>query len=45
MFDGMKAFAPAHGVTALMQSRIIGSAANAASMITCSAPGSAAIAA
>jgi hypothetical protein len=44
MFGGMKAFCPGHGVTAKMQSRSIGAAANAASMIRCSDEGSAAIA-
>ena len=42
--DGMKAFSPGHGVTAKMQSRSIGAAANAASVIRCSDEGSAAIA-
>ena len=45
MYGGMKAFSPGHGDTAAMQSRSIGAAATAASMICCSAPGSAAIAA
>ena len=45
MFGGVKAFSPGHGVTAKMQSRSIGAAANAASMINRSDPGSAAIAA
>jgi hypothetical protein len=45
MFGGMKAFWPGHGVTAKMQSRSIGAAASAASMISRSDPGSAAIAA
>jgi hypothetical protein len=44
MFGGMKAFCPGHGVTALMQSLSIGAAANAASRINRSDPGSAAIA-
>jgi len=42
---GMKAFSPGHGVTAKMQSRSIGAAANAASIISRSDAGSAAIAA
>ena len=42
---GMKAFSPGHGVTAKMQSRSIGAAANAASIIRRSDAGSAAIAA
>ena len=41
----MKAFSPGHGVTAKMQSRSIGAAANAASIINRSDAGSAAIAA
>ena len=40
----MNAFCPGHGVTAKMQSRSIGAAANAASIISRSAAGSAAIA-
>ena len=40
----MKAFSPGHGVTAKMQSRSIGAAANAASIINRSDAGSAAIA-
>ena len=44
MYPGMKAFSPGHGVTAKMQSRIIGAAANAASIINRSDDGSAAIA-
>jgi hypothetical protein len=40
-----KAFSPGHGVTAKMQSRIIGAAANAASIISRSSFGAAAIAA
>ena len=42
---GIKAFAPGQGVTAMMQSRSVGAAARAASMINRSDPGSAAIAA
>ena len=45
MDPGMKAFCPGHGVTAKMQSRSIGAAANAALIISCSDEGSAAIAA
>ena len=45
MYGGMKAFSPGHGVTAKMQSRSMGAAANAASIIRRSYPGSAAIAA
>jgi len=41
----MKAFSPGHGVTAKMQSRSIGAAASAASIIKRSDAGSAAIAA
>ena len=44
MYGGMKAFSPGQGDTAMMQSRSIGAAATAASMICVSAPGSAAIA-
>lgn len=44
MYPGMKAFCPGHGVTAKMQSRSIGAAANAASIIRRSDAGSAAIA-
>ena len=44
MNGGTKAFSPGHGVTAKMQSRSIGAAANAASVIRRSAAGSAAIA-
>jgi len=40
----LKAFSPGHGVTAKMQSRSIGAAANAASIINRSDDGSAAIA-
>ena len=45
MYGGMKAFSPGHGVTAKMQSRSIGAAAKAASIINRSDAGSAAIAA
>ena len=45
MFGGMKAFSPGQGVTAKMQSRSIGAAANAASIIKLSELGAAAIAA
>ena len=43
-FGGMKTFCPGHGVTAKMQSRSIGAAPNAASVIRRSDAGSAAIA-
>ena len=45
MKGSWKAFSPGHGVTAKMQSRSIGAAANAASIIRCSDDGAAAIAA
>ncbi len=44
VYGSMNAFCPGHGVTARMQSRIIGAAASAALMISLSATGSAAIA-